>query len=150
MGTFMHITNFKTSLFVFMLIIAIAKSSIASDWIKVANTDDYSVYADMQSLSRTGPKVKVWEKWVFERPQEDLLSSTKKPYQSWKSLEAFLCDERTVVLLQITHYADKEMQSDPLFSISYPDKSSRYRNIAPETTGEILLDFVCKVTAHKK
>ncbi len=141
----MHIRNLKNSLFVFVIIVVITDSSIASDWIKVASTDDYSVYADMQTLSRTGPKIKVWEKWVFESPQGDLLSSTKKPYQSWKSLEAFLCDERTVVTLQIAHYADKEMKSDPLFSISYPDTPSRYRNITPDTTGELLLEFLCKV-----
>ncbi len=143
----MHIKNFKTSLFIFMLLSTFAESSIAADWVKVISKDDTTVFVDMQSLRRTDSKVKVWEKWVFEGDQE--IEGTKKSFRSAKLFKAYHCAEGTALLLEANMYADHDAKSKELYSQSYPDTPSGYNKILPETVGEVIFTYVCKASASK-
>jgi hypothetical protein len=109
--------------------------------------NNFSVFVDMQSLRRTGLKVKVWNKIVFTSPQEVEGSYPKKTYNSSRELYAMRCDKKTCELLQYAHYADQETQSTVVQQHSFPDTPSRYLEVVPDSINDIVLQFVCRVTA---
>jgi hypothetical protein len=109
------------------------------------------VFIDLQSIKRTGLKIKVWVK--FKNNSDKYLYGfypTAKIYRSSLALFAYRCDERTSIMLQVIYYADRDTMSEIVYSKSFSDNPSQYENVVPDTNGEILLDFACKVTSPKK
>lgn len=138
----MHIKNFKTSLLVLVFLSAIADSSIASNWIYLSSGDYYKVFADSQSIQKTGQKVKVWIKIVYDKPQKGKALDPKKSIQSSKQLWAFLCNERNAAFLEVINYADKQSSSTE-DSYSWPDTSSEYEGVPPDSKLETVMKFAC-------
>ena len=141
----MHITNFKVSLLVVILFCVIAESSIASDWVFVTGNDDAKIFVDMQSLRIHERDVKVWEKWVYVRPKEVKNSSLKNTYNLEVDLSIYHCDEDTAQLLQVDRYADQKGSLLLMESFTYPETPPHELEIVPDSFGEAVLEYVCKV-----
>jgi hypothetical protein len=141
-----HIKNFKTPLLVFMLLGAIAESSIAADWVKVGQNSEMSAYIDTLSLQRAGQKVKIWEQYVFTHPQA--IKGSKSTYEVIMMLKAYRCDERTDIILQLSYYTDATFNK-PFANDSFPDNHSDYKNIKPDSMADFVLKFVCSNAAPK-
>lgn len=142
----MNIKKFKVSLLVLMLLSTIAETGNAADWVKVGQNSEMSVYIDTLSLQITGPKVKIWEQYVFTHPQA--IKGSKATYKVVMALKAYRCDERTDIILQISYYSDATINK-PFANDSFPDNHSDYKNIGPETIEASVLKFVCSETAPK-
>jgi hypothetical protein len=141
---FMHRKNFKASVLVFMLLTALAESSIADNWVRVATTANAKLYIDTQSLKRSGSNIEVWEKWVYVKPQE-LKDASKRTYQARRELVVINCNERTAYIESIILNADRNPLSTIVENWIRPDIPAEYDNVTPET-----LDVVCRVTAPEK
>jgi hypothetical protein len=132
----------KTSFIVAMLLSAFAGSSIASNWIYLSSGDDFKVFADSQSIQKTGQKVKVWIKIVYDKPQKGKAINPRKSIQSTKQLWAFLCNERNAAFLEVINYVDKQSSSIE-DSYSWPDTSSEYEGVPPDSKLETVMKFAC-------
>ncbi len=146
---FMYIKNFRTSLFFFILIIAIAESGCASEWVEVAHRGDATVYVHTQSIVRTGSKVKVWEKWAFFKSR-GIPNDPKRRFQSAVQLTVYSCDERKSYVTDVVTYAGWDTLSTIVTSVSRPDAPSEYGNIVPGSIDETIMEFVCKESAPKR
>lgn len=144
--TIMLIKEYKVSILVFMLLCTIAESSIAADWVKVGQNSEMSVYINTLSLQRTGPKVNIWEKYVFTDSQA--IKGSKSTYKVVTMLKAYRCDEKSDIILQLNYYADATFNK-PFASDSFPDNHSDYKNIKPDSIANRVLKFVCSETAPK-
>ena len=122
----------------------------SSRWVEVGGNDDITAYADIQSMRRTGPKVKVWLKWVNASPVETSTVFPKKTFLSEKTLAVYHCIDRSSTTLQVIRYANADFTGEVVESLNGQDTQSAYRDLAPETIGESILNYACKATAGAK
>lgn len=113
-----------------------------SRWIEVGANEKFLALVDIQSMRRTGRKVKVWVKWIYTSPSDTEFAHSKKPYQSEKSLSYYDCEAQTMLTIQVIRYSEK-YAGEVVESYSNVDKLESYREVAPETIGERVLNFVC-------
>ena len=108
-----------------------------------------SLYVDTQSARKSGAKAKVWLKWIHAEPVEVEYSQPRKTYKVEKALAIYNCAERTTLTLQVIDYAEID-GGEVVFNASAPDSPGRYTEVAPETIGESILNFVCRESSAKK
>ena len=123
--------------------------SIESRWFEVGSGSETTVYADTQSMRRNGPKVKVWLKWVYAKALETK-SYPKKNYLSEKALAIYHCADRTSTTIQVIRYVDTDVSGEVVESASILEANVDYHDVAPETIGESILDYVCSPNAINK
>ena len=123
--------------------------SIESRWFEVAVGNDIKAHADTQSMQRNGQKVKVWLKWTYAKAEETK-TYPKKSYMSEKTLAIYHCTDRSSTTIQVIRYADSFASGEVVESISIPEVSAEYRDIAPETIGESILEYICIASAPGK
>jgi hypothetical protein len=118
-------------------------------WIEVAAGSTTTVFADRVSIRREGARVKVWTKWIFsdERKVEYLVDKT---YRSQKSLDIYNCANRTSATLQAIYYAESDASGDVVDSSSWPESRVRFSELAPETVGESILEYVCRASLRRR
>jgi len=121
-----------------------------SRWVEVGGNDEMTAYADTQSMRRTGPKVKVWLKWVNASPVETSTVFPKKTFLSEKTLAVYHCTDRSSATLQVIRYANADFTGEVVESLNGQDTPSSYRDLAPETIGESILNYACKATGGTK
>jgi hypothetical protein len=124
-------------------------SAQSSRWTEVGGSDQITAYADTQSLRRQGPKVKVWLKWINAAPADTDTVYPKKKYMSAKALSVYHCADRTAVTLQVIRYADAD-GGEVVETLNVSDKPENYSELAPETIGESILNYVCKASPPSK
>ena len=125
-------------------------SAQQSRWAEIGRSDEITAYVDTQSLRRTGPKVKVWLKWVNASPVDTDTVFPKKTYLSAKTLNVYHCIDRTSMGLQAIRYANADVTGEVVESVSIAEAKAEYRELAPETIGENILIYVCKSTSSGK
>ena len=143
--------RYKTSK-VLLAALLLTSSTIAqpSRWVEVGGNDEITAYVDTQSLRRTGPKVKVWLKWVNASPVETDTVYPKKKYMSAKTLNVYHCTDRTLAGIQSIRYANADATGEVVETVSIAEAKAEYTDLAPETIGESILVYVCKVTSSAK
>ena len=131
----------------FSLISTLPISSNAAEWVYVGSGGggDLSVWVDKDSMRRSGSKVKTWSRWTYKKPKLLSESGPARYFQGMQALEVYLCDERSGTHLQVIKYADTDF-SDQVEARTYPDDAKRYEDVVPDSLGEKLLKFACKVT----
>ena len=100
-------------------------------------------------MRRSGPKVKVWLRWTHTKAVETS-GYPKKSYMSEKALAIYHCADRTSATIQVIRYADAETSGEIVETISVPETRAGYRDLAPETIGEKILEYVCVTPAPTK
>ena len=123
--------------------------SIESRWFEVGGNSETAAFADTQSMRRTGPRVKVWIKWSNSKALETN-SYPKKKYLSEKQLSIYDCNDRTSATIQVIRYSAEDAAGDVVESLSFSEGSAQYRDLAPETIGEAILEYVCIATSTQQ
>ena len=117
-----------------------------SRWAEVGSGNDTTVYVDTQSVRRNGSKVRIWLKWLYTSAPETS-GYPKKKYLAEKALDIYNCTERSSATLQIIRYANADASGEVVESLSIPESKIEYRDLAPETIGERILNYVCRPSA---
>ena len=118
-------------------------------WVEVGGNDKITAYVDRQSLRREGARVKVWSKWVYTVAKETF-DTPKKTYLSTKDFSIYRCDGRTYATLQSIKYASADGSGEVVDTSSYPESKALFDEIAPETIGESILEYVCRATSARR
>ena len=120
----------------------------AANWVEIGGNDAVSVKVDKDSMRRIGSRVKTWLKWEWTNQQEVDGTYPKKTYKIEKQLQISDCTNRTLAVAQGIQYATDE-SGDIVNSYTVNEKQWRFSEAAPETIGETILQFACKVTTKK-
>jgi hypothetical protein len=125
------------------LLIGLALSFIATaasaEWaFVVSETPSGDRYlADPTTQKRTGNVVRIWQLTDYVKP----LVIGGKAYYSVRAYMHYDCAERTQQILQLAFFAGKMLTGE----LGVADNQLRDKQfIAPQTTGEAMLNFACK------
>ena len=121
----------------------------ASDWEPISTSADSYSSVDVQSLVRKGNVVTGWTKRTYDNPvpyTKD--TSGTVTYQIVVSHEDWNCLERSGRGLSMTYFGDLEEQT-VISNFHFPATELR-EAVVPDSVGETILNYVCKVTAPKK
>jgi hypothetical protein len=120
----------------------------ATDWVLVAYGDGVFVFADQDSVRRSGSRVKTWLKWQWTKPVEAPNTFPKIVYQSAKQLQVSDCAKGSFATAQSILYS-KWDGGDVVYSFSSEEVFWSFTEVAPETIGESILNFACKDSSAK-
>ncbi len=113
-------------------------TAASADWVRVdSNAGGDIIYLDPVTKSRTGKIVRIWAALDYLKPKV----WNGKAYFSSRFYYQFDCFERTSQGLQVTGFTDRMLTGEVVGSNNKPQDKSF---IEPGTSGEKLLNFVCK------
>ena len=121
----------------------------AANWVDVAGNDEVAVFVDTESIRKGGTRVKAWLKWKWQKPQDVPGAYPAKTYQSEKQLQVSDCKNGTIAIAQGVRYAGPD-GGDVVDSYTIAERDGKFSEAAPETIGESLIKFVCKVPVPKR
>jgi hypothetical protein len=135
-----------------LLVVTASTGALAqpSRWVEIGGNDEITAYADVQSMQKIGPKVKVWLKWINALPIETTTIFPRKTFLSEKTLAAYHCVDRTSATLQVIRYANTDATGEVVETLYAQETSSAYRAVAPETIGESILSYACKANPSRQ
>ena len=122
---------------------------LAATWVPVAGNESMAAEVDRDSMRRTGPKVKVWVRWLYVEPAELKGVYPKLTFQSLKSLAIYNCADKTNINLQEVFYAERDGGQVVKTNV-VPETATGYDEVIPDSMGEAILRFVCDETARKR
>ena len=122
---------------------------LAATWVPVAGNESMAAEVDRDSMRRTGPKVKVWVRWLYVEPTELKGAYPRLTFQSLKSLAIYNCADKTNVNLQEAFYAERDGGQVVKTNVT-PETVAGYDEVVPDSMGEAILRFVCDETARRK
>lgn len=105
-----------------------------AEWVKVAVTDSYVKYIQIPVSGKDGNLRKVWG-------IVDLKVRDSKGVMSMRGLDEFDCKKRRSRLLQISLHSEGMARGRAIDSQNLQNQP--WDDIAPETTEELILKFVC-------
>jgi len=136
----------KARFIVTTLLALVTGTAAASDWQTVYSDDEVSLTMDVASLVRDGPIVRAWLRTVYAKPK-DLAGGQKA--SSTRSRQFFDCKNRRSAIKQITIFADpygaKVLQASP----DIADVLLEWSDDAPDSVGEVQLEFACSHAPQK-
>lgn len=117
----------------FLLTILIS-SNVLGEWVPVTVTiDNIMFFVDKDTITKKGNKVKYWQKMN--------LYTTDNEIKSIRSFHEADCKERTYKKLDVTSFNEIDFKGKMVANYK-PSPTNDY--IAPETSGEIIFNYVCK------
>lgn len=128
--------------FLFIAFATNAGTALAAEWIVVGGNSKVETSVDIQSLRRSGEKIKVWIKWIYEEPNEAEGIYPRKMYQSAKSLSIYNCAENSSITIQDILYSEKG-GGEVIKSVTVTEAKARYSEVVPDSIGEAILQYVC-------
>lgn len=127
----------------------LAANAGAATWVEIGGSDAVVVSVDTESLRRDGTKVRSWLKWQWSKPVDVPNLYPVKLYQLERQLQVSDCKNGTFAIAQGVRYAD-ETGNDVVDSYTVPEKAWQFSEAAPETIGESIVKYVCKVTVRTR
>jgi hypothetical protein len=98
---------------------------------------DYAL--DVDSAERSGPIVRVWERLVFKRFQED---SAFGAFHAVMFHMAYNCRRRSAAILETRFYRDIDLKQ---LTANRIRAKPRYLYVAPDSPSEMKLEEACKI-----
>jgi surface-adhesin protein E len=131
--------------FLFAACAAATLRCFAANWQAVGHAPGDVAYVDIDSIRTIGRYVRAWELWDFDS-QEQLDGYPPRKYKSAKWLEIFDCRDRTSGVYQQILFADNMGQGEAVDVRSEAQDRATLEEVAPDSIGEEVLDFVCSYT----
>jgi len=120
-----------------ILMLAVVSSSAMAEWVEVGvNDDGATVYANPDTIRKSGNKVKMWVLWDYFTAQEVV----SKPYMSARIQNEYNCKEETIRQIFATSFSDNMAGGHTIGR----QGGKKWEPVAPRTIGETLWKFACK------
>jgi hypothetical protein len=126
---------------VIVAIVAVGVSGAAlADWIKIAVTDKWTVYADPSTIRKVGTTAKMWYTFDYRTPQQLTTNGSDVHYLSTRGQDEFDCKGfRKRRLLLIGH--SKNMGGGDI--VATDSTQGQWVPIAPGTVAENIWKLAC-------
>lgn len=137
-----------------LLLALLARPGIAAQWAYVAPAAGKSPAGatvmgttdiDVNSVTQLGRIVKAWFRLTYKKDVTNPVLAAK-PIRKMKFLYDHLCDERKRALLQIIY---EDGAGVTVYSSAYDEKTVKFEDVIPDTTGEAWLESACKIAKMK-
>lgn len=116
-------------------------SARSANWVTLPMSSmegsDYAL--DVDSAERSGPIVRVWERLVFKRFQED---SAFGAFHAVMFHMAYNCRRRSAAILETRFYRDIDLKQ---LTANRIRAKPRYLYVAPDSPSEMKLEEACKI-----
>lgn len=143
-------TKYITNDVLFLVLLGFSEASFASNWKPIPNTVPNSTFVDASSIAPIGKYRKAWFLSSEEMEKDGNAYTSFKKYRSTKSLNYYSCEERTTASLQRLFYSESQGTGEYLGSWAAPSKNVNYLDVAPDTVGEAMLEYVCNFNLLNK
>ena len=124
----------------FLIALLLLSSGLAyAEWVEVGGKveEGLTVYVELDTLSRSGDVVKMWELWDFKTSRTE----TKPPHMSVKSQREFDCIKKRGQLLALTAFSGNMGSGEVVYS--YSDFKDQEIPVEPGSVAEIVWKLVC-------
>ena len=139
-----------------LLLLVASSTAWAAEWVAFTNSENAKsqIFVDMSSVASTDETLysgrdmrKAWIKIEFKTDQASEKHGKPLNFRSTLSLFYFDCSERKVAIGQAFVYDAKKNQVD---NESVDPVLLDFQNVPPESSGEAMLDTVCKAPVRDK
>lgn len=129
---------------VLALLLAVVSNGAVADWVRVGNneTENLIIFANPDTIHRTGNKVSMWNLLDFSAIQRSA-GSTDFPGINYLSVEAwheYDCEKDQQRILSYYWYSENMGKGKLVFS---DETAEDWYPIYPNSTKEILLKYAC-------
>ena len=124
---------------ILMMLLAVASSSAAAEWVEIGSNETATVYADPATMRRAGNTVKLWELYVAKTAQ--LIAN--KAYMSAKLLREYDCKGERSRTLYASFHPEDMGRGEMIYGTSDPTRWE------PVTTPEIANAIQWKLACGK-
>ena len=130
------------------LLAAACLNASAADWKLASVGEKFHIFVDTTSISKYGKNHKAWTIWSYD---ESLIldDHLKTPYRSLKQLTYFDCALKRSENIHTIYYEGDLGTGKTQKSAAYKFDAKDMVDIAPETDGDEMLNFVCKPSKKK-
>jgi hypothetical protein len=119
-------------------LLVLSRGSAYAEWVKVGTGDDgLTVYVELDTISRSGDVVKMWELWDFKTTQTE----PKPPHMSVKSQREFDCAKKRGRLLALTAFSGNMGTGKVVYSS--PDVKAQWIPTELGSVAQILGKVAC-------
>lgn len=129
----------KELLLIALLTISFVAHSAEWEIVSYSGLDSYdekTISIDKKSIAKEGIYKKAW---VLEKYSNEIEFDKTIKYNSGKTLFYFDCNKKNAYITNVIYYLDGK----GVFFTNRKLEKNDFRDIAPETTGEDMLNFVC-------
>lgn len=133
-----------------LLLWLFASIARASSWQVAGFGEGVTVYVDSNSIVKSGKYKKAWIKYSYTDYRDGAPVTNFKKYRSFTMLNLIFCDERKSGTMQTTYYDGEVGMGQVVGGVDLAFNQVQFYEVAPDTLGESVLDFVCKKTTGKQ
>ena len=127
--------------------LATAPTAFAAKWEKVAETAAVALYADKETLRRSGGEVRSWVEWRWIRPTD--MPDGSRQYRLERQVQISNCEQRSFAVVEGTFYAD-ERGVDPITSYKYDEATLPWNRPPSRAIRDNLITWMCQASPAKK
>ena len=120
-------------------LLVLSVGPVYAEWVEVGGKveEGLTVYVELDTLSRSGDVVKMWELWDFKTSRTE----TKPPHMSVKSQREFDCTKKRGQLLALTAFSGNMGSGEVVYSHS--DFKDQEIPVEPGSVAESVWKLVC-------
>jgi hypothetical protein len=107
--------------------------SQAVGWLQVVQGNEYVISIDLSSITTEGAYRKAWSLW--QSPELDATTSSKKTSESSKQLTLYNCEEKSIAGRRMLIYADRFGEGKVLMDDIAPKDKFNFINVIPPDRG---------------
>jgi len=131
--------RYQAELWLLIAVLLLSSGPAHAEWVEVGGKveEGLTVYVELDTLSRSGDVVKMWELWDFKTSRTE----TKPPHMSVKSQREFDCIKKRGQLLALTAFSGNMGSGEVVYSSS--DFKDQEIPVEPGSVAEIVWKLVC-------
>jgi hypothetical protein len=122
---------------ILMLLLAASSGSALAKWVKVADDDRATFYADPAKTRKSGHFVKMWVLMDFKAPQS---TRTGEKYSSTRLRGEYDCKEEQFRIIDFSNHSGDMASGE---TISSDSSMGKWTAIPPESFNEDMLNVAC-------
>ena len=131
--------RYQAELWLLIAVLLLSSGPAHAEWVEVGGKveEGLTLYVELDTLSRSGDVVKMWELWDFKTSRTE----TKPPHMSVKSQREFDCIKKRGQLLALTAFSGNMGSGEVVYSSS--DFKDQEIPVEPGSVAEIVWKLVC-------
>lgn len=127
--------------------LATAPTAFAAKWEKIGETAAVAVYADKETLRRSGTEVRSWVEWRWVRPTDT--PDGGRQYRLERQVQISNCENRSFAVAEGTLYVD-DRGVDPITSYKYDEATLPWNRPPARTIRDTMITYMCSAAPAKK
>lgn len=146
-----RVKNSKYTITLALLFVLFTLPAQAANWVWMGELSDSSqTYVETETIKKVGGKVECWVTINYPKAKfvELTLGTNNKTYLSSVSFQEFDCMNRTVQVLELTHFSGSNRSGESVKTVR-ANRGEGFSRVIPGSALEAMMMFVCKRSRPK-